>query len=119
VAIDFSQQVYAPTYAVFSRPVEFTPKASQPGQPVYTGRGIFSTQPMDVLTEDNAILSDAKTILDIIEIEFNVLPEQLDELYIPASEGMPALGNFQVMNVDLNGGGEATLTLRRLVASKP
>ena len=119
MAINFSQDVYAHTYAVFARPVTFTPKVSQPAQPAYVGRGIYTTQPTDIEMESTAIFSDAVTILDVLESEFVVVPLQGDELFIPEHIGIPAAGNFEVFDVDTNGGGETTLALRKIVVSKP
>ena len=119
MAINFSQSVYEPTYAVFARPVTFTPKVSQPFAPSYDGRGIYTTAPIDVLTESPAIFSDTVTILDILDSEFTVLPVQGDEVFIPAHIGMPEVGNFEILDTDPNGGGETTCALRRIVTSKP
>ena len=119
MAINFSQQVLAPAFNVFARPMTFTPTASQPGQPTFTGRGCYGTQPVDVMGEDSSIFSDARTVVDIIEEEFTVIPAQNDTLYIPAHIGMPALGTFQVMDVNTNGGGETTLFVRKIMVAKP
>jgi hypothetical protein len=85
----------------------------------YTGRGIFGTTPIDVMTEDNAIFSDMRTILDVMDIEFSVVPMQHDTLEIPAYQSLPALGSFEVIEVKSNGAGETTLSLRRLMETKP
>jgi hypothetical protein len=119
MAVDFTTMVYNPAFAVFARPVTFTPVASVPGGPAFTGRGIYSTQPIEVATEIGSSFSDQVTILDIIDREFAVVPLQGDTLYIPALLSMPALGGFEVIDTVMNGGGETTLTLRKLVTSKP
>ncbi len=119
MAIDFGKLVYEPSFNVFGRPVTFTPAASQPGHVAYTGRGIYSTQPVDVLTENNAILSDAMTILDILEAEFSVLPVQGDTISIPAYLTLPALGAFEIIETKSNGGGETTLSIRKIMEAKP
>lgn len=119
MAIDFARSVYSPAFAVFARTVTFTPKKSQPGQPSYTGRGIFSTQEQDVLTEAGVVFSDQHTILDILEIEFTILPIQGDTISIPTEGAIPAAGDFEIIDADTNGGGETTLTLRKIVTAKP
>lgn len=119
MAINFSQAVYLPAYNVFARPVVFTPKQSQPGVLAYTGRGIYRTEPIDVLAENGSIFSDMRTVLDIREEEFDALPIQGDELTVPTYIEMPAAGSFEVIEVKSNGGGETSLSLRRLVESKP
>lgn len=119
MAINYPTQVYLPSYNVFARPVVFNPLASQPGQPTYTGRGIYSTEPIDVLAEEGSIFSDSRTILDVLEYEFTVVPMQEDRLTIPAVGTMPALGEFEVIETKSNGGGETTLALRKVVEAKP
>jgi len=119
MAINFGTQVYNPTFAVFARPVTFTPSVSQPGQPSYTARGIYGTEPIDVLAEGTSSFSDARTILDIIEQEFAVLPMQKDTVLIDASADLPAIGSFEVIETKSNGGGEMTLDLRKLMVHKP
>ncbi len=117
--MDFPSLVYTPAYSVFSRPVTITPLNSQPGQPAYTARGIYGTQPVDVLTENQNVLSDHVTILDILEKDFSVLPVQGDHINIPACLGSTNLGDFEVLDATTNGGGETTLQIRKLVAAKP
>jgi len=119
MAVDYAALIHGPGYAVFSRSVTFTPLKSQPGQPAYVGRGIFSTQPIDVPAEGGLVLSDQVTILDILEKEYATLPMQGDRVNIPASGTLPALGDFEVLDRDTNGGGETTLTLRAVAVAKP
>lgn len=115
MAINFSQQVHLHTYDTFARPVTFTPKVGL----AFSGRGIYTTEELDVLSEDNSIFSDQKTILDIRDEEFTILPIQKDQLSIPTHIGMPDLGSFEILDTKANGGGETTLYLRKLVVSKP
>ena len=117
--VDFSTQIHSHTYDVFGRPITVTPIKSQPSQPAYTARGIFGTVPIDVVAEDGAIVSDARTILDIREIEFSILPIQGDHVTIPASGNIPAVGTFEILDTDTNGGGETTLTLRKWMVARP
>jgi hypothetical protein len=119
MGIDFTDLVYLPNYNVFARPVTFTPKASQPTAAPYLSRGIYGTEPIDVLAEEGSIFSDQRTILDVREAEFDVVPQQGDQVDIPADVGMPALGSYEIIEVKSNGGGETTLSLRKLVPAKP
>lgn len=118
MAVDFSTLVYLPSYNTFARPIIITPIVSQPNAAPYTARGIYNTVPMDDPTT-GAVLSDMRTIVDILESEFTVLPLQRDQITIPSDGNLPALGTFEIQDTDANGGGETTLTLRRLVESKP
>ena len=117
--VNFSQQLYAMTQDTYSRVVTITPIASQPGGAQYTARGILDTEAMDVVTMDNAFVSETRVILDIRDAEFTVLPMQGDVIDIPADGDLPAEGQFEVVDGDPNGGGETTLTLRRVVQAKP
>ena len=119
MAINFGTQVYNPTFNVFARPVEFTPLVSQPAQPAYTARGVYGTEPIDVLAEGTSVFSDSRTILDIIEQEFAVLPAQKDTVFIGATADLPEVGTFEIIETKSNGGGEMTLDLRRLMVHKP
>lgn len=117
--VDFSTDVYLPAQDLFGRTITVTPLASQPGGQAYTARGILDVDAMDVGALDGSLVSDTRIILDIREAEFAVLPLQGDTITIPADSGLPAEGSFEVLDADPNGGGETTLTLRRLVTAKP
>jgi hypothetical protein len=119
VPLDFSTIIYSKTQDVFGRSVVVTPIASQPGQPAYNARGIYSTEPEDVLADEGTIFSDQRTILDVRDIEYTVIPLQGDHISIPATGSIPAAGDFEVINNKSNGGGETSLQLRRLVSTKP
>ena len=120
MAVNFSELVYLPNFDLFARPVTITPLASRPGVPAYSARGIFGTRPVDVQTENGAIFSDQQTILDVLEAEFTVVPQQLDRVFIPGDlNAGPELGEFEVTDADTNGGGETTLALRKVVTAKP
>jgi len=119
MAIDFATQVYSPAFNVFARPIVVTPLKSQPSQSSYTGRGVYSTQALDIAAEDASVFSDQVTILDVIEIEFSVIPIQGDLVSIPADGGLPALGDFELADGKTNGGGQTTYNLRKIMVSKP
>lgn len=117
--VNFSDQVYLHCFDTFGRVVVITPLASQAGQAAYTARGIFDTVPIDVVALDGSILSEQRTILDVRDVELAVLPVQGDQVAIPADGGLPDAGNWEVIDGSRNGGGETTLTLRKLMPAKP
>lgn len=119
MAINWSAQLYLPAYNLFARDAIFTPLLSQPGQPAYAARGIYHTQPIDVATEDSVIFSDTRTVFNIREIEFAILPVQGDLVSIPVMGDIPAVGDFEIIEVKSNGDGETTLGLRRTMAARP
>lgn len=115
MALNYPVMVYRPAFNVFARPVLFSGDASPS-----SGRGIYTSDTTDVVTEDGSLLSDQRTILDILDEEYTVLPSQGDTVTIPEDiSGMPDLGEFKIIDVRNNGGGETTLTLRKIVVNKP
>ena len=115
MGIDWSTAVYLPVFDAMARQATITPLISQPSAAPYAARGIYDTEEIDVPAEDGSILTDQKTLFDIREYEFLVLPAQGDHIYIPADRGaMAAPGNFEIINAWTNGGGETTLTLRKI-----
>jgi len=120
MAINFSTLVYLPNYDTFARGITVTPLASQPGSPSYSARGIYDTRPIDVAGMDGSFISDQQTILDVRDAEFSVVPAQLDRIHIGAdADAGPALGDFEVVDCESNGGGETTLILRKLMTARP
>jgi hypothetical protein len=121
MAVDFSKVVLDANYEFWSRPVTVTPVASQPGAPSYGARGIYSSGAIAIPAEGGMVISDQQTILDIMEVDFPVLPRQFDQITIPTdpASGLPPLGDFEVVDVNSDGGGETTLVLRKLGAAVP
>lgn len=120
MAVNFSTDVYLPAQELFGRAVTVTPVASQPGAPAFAARGILDIEAIDVQALDSSIISETRIILDIRDVEFAVVPLQGDIVAVPANPaGLAAEGSFEVIDADPNGGGETTLTLRRLVQAKP
>lgn len=117
--VDFSTDVYLPAQDLFGRMIMVRPMVSQPSGQAYAARGILDLDAIEVQGLDGSVVSDTKVILDIREIEFGVLPLQGDLIDIPEDNGLPAEGSFEVIDADPNGGGERTLTLRRVVQAKP
>jgi len=121
VAIDFSIMVYLPCQDTFGRSMTFTPLASQPGAPGYTLRGIITTRPLMVETAAGlAVLSDQETIVDIREREFAVTPKQGDQIDVPVENGITDMvGLYEITDAAWNGGGEVTLSVRKVVTPLP
>lgn len=129
MALNFSTLVLLPCFDLFARPIIVNPIGSQPGQPPYSQRsddaslpcrGIFETIEIDVIGLDGMIQSDQKTVLDVREVEFAVVPKQLDQITILGENDIPPLGDWEVMDADHDGEGCTTLTIRRVMpASLP
>jgi hypothetical protein len=117
--VNFSTMVLSPAFDVFARPVTFYPYVSQPAGASFLGRGYYWSGPVDIQTEDGAIYSDQKTALDIRDVEFAELPQQGDRLVIPEADAGPALGEFEVVDIDSYDGGMTVLTLRKWLPASP
>jgi hypothetical protein len=118
MGVDYSSLIYLPNYDMFARTITVTPVVSQPGEPAYDARGIYNTDEQNVQAEDGSIITDQRTLVDVREIEFTVVPQQGDLINIPADGGaMVALGDFEVINAWKNGGGETTLQLRSITTA--
>jgi len=114
MAIDFSTVVYLQCMDTFARGITVFPVVSQPTGAAYFARGILDTRGTAIQTDAGmVVMSDQETILDIRESEFTVVPVQGDRIDIPAENGIPAAGLFEITDAAWNGGGEITLTIRR------
>ena len=113
--INWSSDLYLIEQETFSRPVSFISTAGYNGP----GRGIYNSDLETVTLEDGSTIDDQHTILDILAADYPILPAQNDMVTIPAEpiSGLEALGNFQIVTVWHNGGGEVSLRLRRIQIS--
>jgi hypothetical protein len=110
MAVDFSAQVYLPGQNTFGRAIIVNGLQN---------RGILDTREIDVVAIDGSIISEQRTILDVRDAEFDTVPVQGDQIVIPADGTLPDEGAWEVIDTARNGGGETTLTLRKLVTAKP
>jgi hypothetical protein len=109
MAINFDVLLQAPIFDFWSIQVTFMPKNS----PSFGGRGILGTYSTDVTALDGSIYSDQRTILDIRESEFNVMPKQNDLIDIPFDCNDAPKGIYQIIDASSNGGGQTMLTIRK------
>jgi hypothetical protein len=79
----------------------------------YLGRGIFTTELVDVPALDGSIFQDQKTILDIRESEFPSIPAIRDQVTIPRDCNGVNQGTWEIIDAWTNGGGETTFVLRK------
>jgi hypothetical protein len=124
MVVNFSTEVYLVNFNYWARPIVVTPLASAPGAPAYNSRGIYDTNETDVIGLDGSnIISDQRTELDVLESEFIGIgmstPIQGDQIDIPAVDGLPAAGLFEVVDFSNNGGGEVTLIIRKFGPAAP
>lgn len=111
--IDFDAIVLNPCENIFSIVVRFTFTASKPEAPTAVVRGIYSSDPTDVIMQDDTIFSDQQTKLGIRLRDFTgPVPDRGDEVEIIDSRH-PAFGmRYWIGDSDLDGQGGAMLMLR-------
>ena len=108
--LNLTAVVLGSSMPLFAKTVTVNPVASQPGRPAYLARGAWKSRPVDIVTEDNAVVcTQVQTIL-IILAEFAVPPRQRDEIVID--------GIIYVVSDPprLDGQGGAHLTLKSVTA---
>jgi hypothetical protein len=113
MAVNMDVLLQSPIFDFWAVPVTFIPLKSQPSTPSYQGRGIFGTYSSDVAALDGSIYSDQRTILDIRESEFAVIPQQNDHVIIPRDENGVDRGEWVIIDSSSNGGGQTMLTIRK------
>ena len=113
MAVNLDVLLQSPTFDFWAVPVTFSPRKSQPGQPAYPGRGILNTYTTDIPGSDGSIYSDQRTILDIRESEFAVLPRQNDHIVIPLDCNNVPKGEYVIVDASSDGGGQTMLTIKK------
>ncbi|MBR0879624.1 hypothetical protein ACVMGC_001024 [Bradyrhizobium barranii subsp. barranii] len=114
MAVNMDVLLQPSVFNVFAIPVTFVPLVSQPGAGNYAARGILNTYPTDVNAMDSSVYSDQRTILDIRDSEFAVMPLQNDQVIIPFdSNGVPK-GTYQITDSNSDGGGQTMLEIRKI-----
>jgi hypothetical protein len=119
MGLNMSVLVKLPCMDILARPITVAPLASRPGDAAYAGRGYYDTREQDVVGEDNSVIVDQQTFLDVRDAEFAVVPQQGDLIDIPADGGVPAEGRFEVVSASPDGGGLTTLVLRAVLGARP
>ena len=113
MAVNLDILLQVPIFDVWAVPCTFVPIKSQPAAGGYPGRGILNTYTTDIIAQDGSLYSDQRTILDIRDSEFAIMPEQNDHVIIPADcNGVPK-GEYQITDSSSDGGGQTMLTIRK------
>ncbi|MGY8661773.1 hypothetical protein Q3C01_05310 [Bradyrhizobium sp. UFLA05-109] len=113
MAINLDVLLQSPIFDFWAVDCTFVPIKSQPSVGNYSGRGILNTYSTDVTALDGALYSDQRTILDIRESEFAVLPMQNDHVIIPVDCNNVPKGEYQIVDAVSDGGGQTMLTIRK------
>lgn len=111
--IDFAALALAPGITAFARPVSIRPVRSQPGAAPYHARGVWASRPVEIQTEDGRVLNSRVITLGIMLAEFTAAPKTRDLIDVPAAGFYPAEGRHWIEDIDLDGQGGASLTLKK------
>ncbi len=110
--IDFDALVLTSAQNAFARPIIVTPTKSQPGQPAFAARGIWTAKPVDVVMEDSSVMVSQDLTLGIRRAEFPVMLQQGDAIEIPAAGSMPRVGVCAIDKINADGQGDVLLVLK-------
>jgi hypothetical protein len=113
MAVNLDIVLQSAIFDFWAVPCTFVPIVSQGGAGNYEGRGILNTYSLDIVAQDGSIFSDQRTILDIRESEFAILPQQNDHVIIPMDCNEAPKGEYQIIDASSNGGGQTMLTIRK------
>jgi hypothetical protein len=113
MAVNYDVLLQSPIFDFFAIDCTFRPLASQPGQPDFDGRGILNTYTLDIIAQDGSVYSDQRTILDVRDSEFAVVPLQNDHVVIPLDSNLAPKGEYQIIDSTSDGGGQTCLTIRK------
>lgn len=105
--IDFDREVYAAIAAEFARPITVIPVESQPGAAAYAARGDYRERPVDVQTEDGAIMSTTTKTIGVRLAEFSIQIAPKDRIVIDGT-------TFIVDDTDDDGQGWSVVTLKEV-----
>ena len=124
MAIDFSALVLRSCQDAFGHSVMVTPLASQPAQPGYSARGIWTVDDVNMVTEDGGNFSNRTLKLGIRLAEFTVYPKQGDRItsatpdlplaYWEAPIPPASTVDFLIDDFRPDGQGKADLILKRV-----
>lgn len=110
--IDFDALVLGPAMAIFARPVTVFPNVSQPGQPSYEGRGIWSRRQADMQLDDGSILGTDELTIGIRIGEYPIVPKPGDHFDIPAHLSLPRVGLCEMVDDGEDGQGGYAIVLK-------
>lgn len=118
--VDFSALVLAPNMGTFAIDVMIDPIKSQPLAPPYRARGILTSQQVNVVLENGAVLSDQQTTLGIRRADKHAdgttmwvaLPMRGDGCATLDTAGVP-IENFWIADIDADRQGGHKLQLRK------
>ncbi|MCJ2053998.1 hypothetical protein [Methylobacterium sp. J-070] len=111
--IDFAALALGPGIAAFGRPVTVTQLASRPVRQPFDASGVWAVQNTNVELEAGANLNTTRITLGIRLSDWQYPPEQFALVRVPAAGFYPDEGTLWIDDIDPDGQGGASLTLKR------
>lgn len=111
--IDFAALALGPGIATFGRPVTVTPLASRPAKPPFPASGVWSVRNVDVALDHGGSMNTTTITLGIRLADWPVPPAKGMEIRVPAAGSYPDEGKVWIDDIDPDGQGGATLTLKK------
>ena len=109
---DFEALVLVPSGNIHQIAVVYTPTVSQPGVLPFKTFGVFSSAPISVVMQDDAIFADQQTSLGVRLRSFAVEPMEGDHVTINEPTHWAYGKQFWIGNCDEDGQGGGMLLLR-------
>ncbi|SFT11733.1 hypothetical protein [Methylobacterium sp. yr668] len=111
--IDFAALALGPGIAAFGRPVTVTPLASSPVRLPFAATGVWTVKNTSIQLEGDQSMNTTVLTLGIRLADWKYRPEQFSVVRIPAAGFYPDEGSLWIDDIDPDGQGGATLTLKR------
>lgn len=111
--IDFAALALGPCIATFGRPVTVTPLAARPPVAPFDTSGVWAVRNVDIALYSGESMNSTTITLGIRISDWAVPPVQGMSVRVPAAGSLPNEGTLWIDDVDPDGQGGATLTLKR------
>lgn len=111
--IDFAALALGPGIAAFGRPVTVTPTSGKTPIAPFAATGVWTSRNVDLSLEGDKSMNTRVLTLGIALSAWPAPPKQGWAVRIPASGFYPDEGTLWIDDVDLDGQGGATLTLKK------
>lgn len=111
--IDFAALALGPGIAAFGRPVTVTPLPAQPPVAPFQATGIWTVRNTNVEVMGGETVNTVDITLGIRLSDWALPPRPRMQVRVPAAGSLPDEGTLWIDDIDPDGQGGATLTLKR------
>ena len=111
--IDFAALALGPGIATFGRPVTVTPSGGRSPIAPFLSTGVWTSRNVDVSLLDQQSMNTRVITLGIALAAWPMTPKPGWAIRIPAAGSLADEGTLWIDDVDLDGQGGATLTLKK------